>query len=182
MIISKHQKVKNKLVDLQVALETDSRSAAARAEAKLAREESLETGKCRYCGEELLEVSPRFTEACVKCGKKISNLLTIKSKLMHGVYTVKGLENLLEAYTTMLVIPYPLRSDSAMRATQELLDAHNEHEQLEKELRFKKRWEEYVAKVRRRNAQTLRDAGMSVDDERYEAKLEEMVQADLERT
>lgn len=128
VIVSKLDRARSMYVDtlfaVRDALRTRRATKEARTELNEAREKSLSTGVCPYCGKQIiLSRSLRHTEACDECGKKIDRMLGYKSKAISGTDNIEVYKALLEDYSNAEKLPYALRGASGN--TQDIIDALN---------------------------------------------------------
>lgn len=114
MIISKTERYANELAlalrRLQSLVDTDARTAEARAAARQLRNQAAETGICPYCGNVASTWSPRHTEACSMCGKRLDRMLMTKSRIRSGAYATDMLTKYKDDYMQLRVVPYNLGS------------------------------------------------------------------------
>lgn len=114
MIISKTEKYANELAlalrRLQSLVDTEARTAEARAEARRLRNQAIEAGVCPYCGEVADTWSQRHTEACTTCGKRLDRMLMTKSRVKSGAHAIDMLTQYKDDYLQLRVVPYSLGS------------------------------------------------------------------------
>lgn len=116
MIISKTERYANELAlalrKLQCLVDTDARSAEARANARRLRSQAIETGICPYCGNTANVWSVRHTEACAACGARLDRMLMTKSRIKSGAYASDMLSKFKEDYLLLNEVPYSLGGSS----------------------------------------------------------------------
>lgn len=112
MIISKTERYANELAlalhKLQSLVDTNSRSAEARAEARQLRDQVSETGVCPYCGEPITVWSVRRRDACADCTARLDRMLMTKSRLKAGSHAPDMLSRFKEDYMQLKYVPQNL--------------------------------------------------------------------------
>lgn len=130
MIISKTERHANEVAialhKLQALVDTDSRSAAARAEARQLRDSVAETGICPYCGKPIEHWSMRRADACQDCAARLGRMLMTKSRLKAGVHAPDMLNRLKYDYMELKYVPYNLgasreRAEEIIKAIDDVL-------------------------------------------------------------
>lgn len=183
MIISKTERYANELAlalhKLQSLVDTDSRSAEARAEAKMLRSQAAETGVCPYCGETIDRWSTRRSDACADCSTRLDRMLMSKSRIKAGSYAVDMLNKFRDDYMQLKHVPRNLggsqeRAEEIMQAIDTLLVAIS----ADKKARLEQQRQHTRETIMNKRMDSIRAdllaLGAKADDEDFEERVSEV--------
>lgn len=183
MIISKSERLSNELAlavhRLQSLVDTDARTAGARAEARQLRAQVADTGVCPYCEELIKTWSPRRRDACAACTTRLDRMLMTKSRIKAGSYATDMLTRFRDDYEQLQYIPHNLggsqeRAEQIVQAVDDLLVADSAHRKYQLELQ-RQQTRDYLRNKRMDDIRSdLIKLGAHSDDPGFEERVEDI--------
>lgn len=183
MIISRSERLNNDLAlaiyRLRNLVDTDARTAEARAEARQLRSQAADTGVCPYCNTPTTAWSQRHRDACTQCGPRLDRMLMTKSKVKAGTYAVDMLTRYRDDYTQLAYVPYCLggskdRADQIVQAIDDLLVADAAMRRFKLEVQQ----QEARAEIQQRRLDSIRQdlvkLGASADEPGFDERVQEI--------
>lgn len=183
MIISKTERYANELAlalhKLQSLVDTDARSAEARAEAKALRSRVAESNVCPYCGRPIEAWSQRRRDACADCSTRLDRMLMTKSRVKSGTYAADMLNKFRDDYEQLKYVPQNLggshaQAEAIMQAIDNLLVASAADKKVRQEMQRQRTREALMRKHMDSIRADLLALGASVDDAGFEDRVAEI--------